>query len=85
MGAYKQKWLEILQGANLQGWIIKDVDEGIYIDLPHLTSLKVIRDNIPATIAGLTLDIDVPKEPLKLIFHNGHETFEYMLNPEEEV
>jgi hypothetical protein len=81
MGEYKQKWLQILRRANLQGWEIIDTEEGIYIDMPNVTDLKLIRDNIPSTIAGLTLDITVPKEELKFIFHNRYETFEYVLNP----
>ncbi|RYZ99283.1 MAG: hypothetical protein EOP47_17215 [Sphingobacteriaceae bacterium] len=83
MGAYKQKWLQILRSANLQGWNIKDTDEGIYIHMPNVTDLKLIRDNVPATIAGLTLDITIPKEELKFTFHNGYEKFEYVLNPSE--
>ncbi len=83
MGAYKKKWLQILQRANLQGWQITDTEDGILIDMPNVTDLKLIRDNIPATIASLTLDIDTPKERLKFTFHNGYETFEYVLNPHE--
>ncbi|RCH56595.1 hypothetical protein DJ568_01680 [Mucilaginibacter hurinus] len=85
MGAYKQKWLQILQRANLQGWKIEDTSEGIFIDMPNVADLKLIRDNIPNTIAGLTLDITIPKERLKFIFHNGHEQFEYVLNPDSPV
>lgn len=81
MGEYKQKWLQILKRANLQGWEIIDTEEGILIDMPNVTDLKLIRDNIPNTIAGLTLDITIPKEELKFTFHNGYETFEYVLNP----
>ncbi len=82
MSPYKQKWLQILDRANLPGWEIKDVAEGIQIDMPRVTDLKIIRDNIPYTIAGLTLDINIPKERLKFIFHNGYESFDYVLNPD---
>ncbi len=29
----------------------------------------------------MSLDINLPKERLKFIFHNGYEQFEYLLNP----
>ncbi|GAA4334989.1 hypothetical protein GCM10023149_42670 [Mucilaginibacter gynuensis] len=83
MGAYKQKWLDILNRANLQGWKVTDVAEGILIEMPNITDLKLIKDNVPSTIAALTLDIHAAKERLKFIFHNGHENFEYILNPNE--
>lgn len=83
MGAYKQKWMQILQRANLQGWTIEETADAIQINMPNVTDLKLIKDNIPNTIAALTLDIDVPKERLKFVFHNGYETFDYILNPNE--
>jgi len=46
-----------------------------------LTDIKLIRDNIPSTIAAMSLDIEEAKQRLKFIFHNGHEQFEYLLNP----
>lgn len=82
MGIYKQKWMEILQRANLQGWTVEETDDAIHINMPNVTDLKLIRDNIPGTIAGLTLDIDEPKERLKFVFHNGYETFDYIINPD---
>lgn len=81
MNAYQQKWIELLKNANLAGWKIEAPGEDIYIEMPQVTDLKVIRDNLPATLAAMALDIDVPKERLKFIFHNGHENFEYILNP----
>jgi hypothetical protein len=84
MNAYQQKWLDILQSANLHGWVIKPLDNDIYIEMPSVTDLKVIRDNLPMTLAALSLDIDLPKSRLKFHFHNGHENFEYLLNPHEE-
>ena len=83
MNAYQQKWLEMLQKANLHGWIVKAIDDDIYVDMPHVTDLKVIRDNLPQTLGLLALDITVPKSRLKFIFHNGYENFEYILNPGE--
>jgi len=51
--------------------------------MPHVTDIKLIRDNIPATIGVMSLDINEKKERLKFIFHNGFEQFEYLLNPSE--
>lgn len=84
MNAYQQKWLEMLQKANLHGWIVKAIDDDIYVDMPHITDLKLVRDNLPETLGLLSLDIAIPKSRLKFIFHNGYENFEYILNPEEE-
>jgi len=84
MNAYQQKWIEVLQSANLKGWKIEALNEDIYIDMPKVTELKLIRDNLPETFAALSLDITIPKERLKFICHNGHENFEYILNPGED-
>jgi len=81
MSAYQQKWLEILRGADLPGWDVKIVDGSIYVDMPHVTDLKLIRDILPETLAALSLDINVPKSRLKFHFHNGYEEFDYVLNP----
>lgn len=81
MDTYKQKWLDILQNANLHGWEVKPTEDGIYVDMPHVTDLKLIRDILPQTLAALSLDIDIPKSRLKFNFHNGYENFEYILNP----
>lgn len=83
MNAYQQKWLDVLNNANLPGWEIKASGEDIFIDMPHVTDLKLIRDNLPQTIGLMSLDIDTPKERLKFIFHNGYEQFEYLLNPKD--
>lgn len=84
MNAYQQKWLEVLKAANLAGWRIEAVDDDIFIEMPHVTDLKLIRDNLPSTIATMSLDIEEPKERVKFIFHNGYENFEYILNPSED-
>lgn len=81
MNAYQQKWIDILQAANIKDWEIKAVDNDIYIEMPHVSDLKLIRDNLPSTLAALSLDINLPHERLKFIFHNGYENFEYVLNP----
>ena len=81
MNAYQEKWLENLKHANIPNWKIEPTGEDIYIEMPRVTDLKLIRDNLPAVIADMSLDITVPKERLKFIFHNGYENFEYILNP----
>ena len=81
MNIYQQKWIEVLQNAQIPGWKIEALDNDIYIEMPQVTDLKLIRDNLPATLGAISLDITEPKERLKFIFHNGHENFEYILNP----
>ncbi|PTQ92922.1 hypothetical protein C8P68_11053 [Mucilaginibacter yixingensis] len=48
--------------------------------MPHVTDLKVVRDNLPEIIAQLSLDIDIPHEPLRLIIKNGYEEFDYVIS-----
>jgi len=81
MNSYQQKWIETLTNANIPHWIIKAQGDDIYVEMPHVTDLKLIRDNLPATLGAISLDIDEPKQRLKFIFHNGYENFEYLLNP----
>ena len=81
MNAYQQKWLQILHNATLAGWQIEPLGEDILITMPHVTDLKVVRDNLPAIIAELALDIDLPHERLRLIVKNGYEEFDYVINP----
>lgn len=57
--------------------------EDIYVEMPGVADLKLIRDNLPETLGLISLDIKEPKERLKFIFHNGHEQFEYIINPTE--
>lgn len=86
MNAYQQKWIQVLRSAQLQDWKIEPLGEDIEIEMPHITDLKVVRDNLPEVIGSLSLDIDVPnvpKERLQFIFKNGFEQFEYVLNPTE--
>ena len=83
MNFYQQKWIDLLNSAHLQGWNIKPQGDDIFIEMPHVTDLKLIRDNIPSTLGAMSLDITEPKERLKFIFHNGNEQFEYLLNPTE--
>ncbi|WP_454801521.1 hypothetical protein [Mucilaginibacter phyllosphaerae] len=81
MNAYQQKWLQVLQAAGVKDWKIEARGEDIAIDMPHVTDLKLIRDNLPATLGAISLDINLPHERIKFIFHNGYEHFEYVLNP----
>ncbi|TSD63463.1 hypothetical protein FFF34_017890 [Inquilinus sp. KBS0705] len=81
MSAYQQKWLDVLQRAGLKEWKIEARGEDIAIDMPQVTDLKLIRDNLPQTLAAISLDIALPPERLKFNFHNGYENFEYILNP----
>jgi hypothetical protein len=81
MNLYQKKWLDVLHNTRLPGWKIEAQGEDIFIEMPHVTDLKLIRDNLPETLALMSLDIDVPKERLKFIIHNGHEQFDYLLNP----
>jgi len=83
MNAYQQKWIQVLKSAGLNNWKIKPLGDDIEIELPHIADLKLIRDNLPEVIGPLSLDIDEPKERLQLIFKNGYENFEYVLNPTE--
>ena len=81
MNAYQQKWIAVLTNANIKDWKIEARGEDIAIEMPHVTDLKLIRDNLPETLAAISLDIDIPKERVKFIMHNGYENFEYVLNP----
>ncbi|RYU90466.1 hypothetical protein EWM62_07355 [Mucilaginibacter terrigena] len=83
MNAYQQKWLDILKSAGLKDWKIEPRDGDIAIEMPHVTDLKLIRDNLPSTLGAISLDINLPHERIKFIFHNGYENFEYVLNPNE--
>jgi hypothetical protein len=84
MNAYQQKWIEVFNHAGVPGWKIEAVENDISIELPHVTDLKLIRDNLPETLGLMSLDISEPKERLKFVFHNGYENFEYILNPKDE-
>lgn len=84
MNTYQKKWIEVLTNAHIRGWKIESRDNDIFIEMPHVTDIKLIRDNIPATIGVMSLDINEKKERLKFIFHNGFEQFEYLLNPSED-
>lgn len=81
MNTYQQKWITVLNNAALPGWEIKEIDNDIMVVMPHISDLKVIRDNLPDIIARLSLDIDEPKQRLRFIIKNGYEEFDYIINP----
>ncbi|HEY4326655.1 MAG TPA: hypothetical protein VGN20_21900 [Mucilaginibacter sp.] len=83
MNPYQQKWIELLRNSHLSGWKIEAQSDDIFIEMPHVTDLKLIRDNLPATLGAMALDIEIPKQRVRFIFHNGHENFEYILNPSD--
>jgi hypothetical protein len=84
MNAYQEKWIEMLKAAGLRDWKIEPLGENILVEMPDVTDLKLIRDNLPGVIGSLSLDIHEPKERLQFVFRNGRENFEYVLNPTEE-
>ena len=49
MNLYQQKWIGLLNSAHLQGWKIEPQGDDIFIEMPHVTDIKLIRDNIPST------------------------------------
>ena len=81
MNVYQQKWLDILHHASLPGWEITAQGEDILVVMPHITDLKVIKDNLPTIIGQLSLDIEEPKQRLRFIIKNGYEEFDYVINP----
>ncbi|QKJ30147.1 hypothetical protein HQ865_10370 [Mucilaginibacter mali] len=81
MNTYQQKWIDILNNAGLQGWEITPVGDDIMVVMPHITDLKVIRDNLPTIIGQLSLDIEEPAKRLRFIIKNGYEEFDYVINP----
>jgi hypothetical protein len=83
MSPYQQKWLEVLSNAGLPGWKIAVVEDNVLIEMPHVTDLKLIRDNLPEVLGAIALDIDLPRERLKFIIRNGYEDFEYVMNPHQ--
>jgi hypothetical protein len=81
MTEYQQKWIEVLDNSHIPGWKITPLENDVYIEMPNVADLKLVRDNLPETLGLIALDIEAPKERLKFIFHNGYENFEYIVNP----
>ncbi|WCT13810.1 hypothetical protein [Mucilaginibacter jinjuensis] len=83
MSAYQQKWIEVLQHANVPNWKISDQDNDILIHVPDNHSIKELADNLELVLAEVSLDITLPKERLKFIIRNSGEMVDYVLNPGE--
>jgi hypothetical protein len=81
MNAYQQKWIEVLNNAQIKDWKISPQGNDIVVDLPPSAHVATIMENLPDVLATLSLDIAVPKERVKFILHNGAEKHENILNP----
>ena len=47
MNTYQQKWIDVLTNANIKDWKIEARNNDIFIEMPNVTDLKLIRDNLP--------------------------------------
>jgi fructose-1,6-bisphosphatase/sedoheptulose 1,7-bisphosphatase-like protein len=83
MNAYQQKWIEVLQHANVPNWAITGQDNDILIHVPDNHNIKELADNLETVLAEVSLDITLPKERLKFIIRNSREMVDYVLNPDE--
>jgi len=83
MNAYQQKWIEVLQHANVPGWEINAQEDDILIHVPDNHSIKELANNLEIVLAEISLDITLPKERLKFIIRNFREEVDYVLNPDE--
>jgi hypothetical protein len=83
MNAYQEKWIEILNNAQIKDWKIKTMGDDILVDLPDGSHVPTIMQNLPDVIATLALDMTVPAERLKFILRHAGESHEYILNPTE--
>jgi hypothetical protein len=83
MSAYQQKWIEVLQHANVPNWTISDHDGGVLIQVPDNYNIKELADNLEIVLAEVSLDITLPKERLKFVIRNSREILDYVLNPDE--
>lgn len=83
MNAYQQKWVQLFQDTHIPDWKVKAQGGDIEIFVPGDVGLKIVRDNLPQTVAAMPLDITIHKQRLKFILHNGHANNGYILNPTE--
>jgi hypothetical protein len=83
MNAYQQKWIEVLQHANIPQWEINVEDGDILIHTPDNRSIKELADNLEAVLAEISLDITLPKERLRFVIRNSREELDYVLNPDK--
>lgn len=84
MNAYQEKWIEVLNNANIKDWKIKPVEDDILVDLPEGSNVPTIMENLPDVIATLALDMALPAERLKFILRHAGEKHEYILNPTDQ-
>ncbi len=84
MNAYQEKWIEVLNNANIKDWKIKPVDDDILVDLPESSHVPTNMENLPDVIATLALDMNLPAERLKFILRHVGEKHEYILNPTDQ-
>jgi hypothetical protein len=84
MNAYQEKWIEVLNNAQIKDWKIKPMGDDILVDLPGGSQVSTIMENLPDVIATLALDITVPAERLKFILRHAGESHEYVLNPTDQ-
>ncbi|MGI4749533.1 MAG: hypothetical protein ACRYFB_02770 [Janthinobacterium lividum] len=84
MNAYQEKWIEMFQGAHIPNWQVKASGEDVEIQVPTNVDLKILRDNFPATVAAMSLDIAIPKQRVRFVLHNGQANTDYILNPTED-
>lgn len=83
MNPYQQKWIDVLQHANVPGWTITGQANNVLIHVPDNRSIKELADNLESVLADISLDITLPKERLKFIIQNSREEVDYVLNPNE--
>jgi hypothetical protein len=83
MSVYQQKWIEVLQHANVPGWEINAQGDDILILVPDNHSIKELANNLETVLAEISLDITLPKERLKFIIRNSREEVDYVFNPDE--
>ncbi|OKS85113.1 hypothetical protein [Mucilaginibacter polytrichastri] len=83
MNAYQQKWIEVLQHANVPQWKIDGKGDDILIHVPDNRNIKELADNLETVLAEISLDITLPKERLRFVIKNSREEIEYILNPHE--
>lgn len=83
MNAYQEKWIEMFQGAQIPNWQVKAKGEDVEIKVPINVDLKILRDDFPEAVAAMSLDINIPKQRVRFVLHNGKADTEYILNPTE--
>lgn len=83
MNAYQEKWIAVLNNAQVKDWKVSAAGDDIMIDLPSSQHLNTIRENLPDVMATMALDITLPPERLKIIMRHGGERHEYVINPTE--